>query len=122
MKNFKRQSNRKKTNFRLVSVLPLLSKVFEWVIYNQLGKHMDTFLNKLLCGLEKPTLLNMPSLSYCSNGRRNLITLGSGNNTNGTSKAYDCLPHDYIIAKLEVYGLTKSSLSLLLNYLNSRKG
>ena len=23
------------------------------------------------------------------------------------SKAYDCLPHDYIIAKLETYGLTK---------------
>ena len=65
-----------KTNFRSISVLPLLSKVFEWVIYNQLGKHIDTFLNKLLCGSKKPTLLNMPSLSYCSNGRRNLITLG----------------------------------------------
>ena len=38
------------------------------------------------------------------------------------SKAYDCLPHDYIIAKLEAYGLTKSSLSLLLDYLTSRKG
>ena len=24
------------------------------------------------------------------------------------SKAYDCLPHDYIIAKLETYGLTKT--------------
>ena len=36
-----------------VSVLPLLSKVFERVIYNQLGKHMDTFLNKLLCGFRK---------------------------------------------------------------------
>ena len=86
MKNFKRRSNRKK-KFRPVNVLPLLSKVFEWVIYNQLGKHMDTFLNKLLCGLEKPTLLNMPSLSYCSNGRRDLITLGSGNNTNGPLKS-----------------------------------
>ena len=38
-----------KTNFRQVSVLPLLSKVSERVIYNQLGKYMDTFLNKLLC-------------------------------------------------------------------------
>ena len=42
-----------KTNFRSVSVLPLLSKVFERVIYNQLGKYMDTFLNKLLCGFRK---------------------------------------------------------------------
>ena len=42
-----------KTNFRPISVLPLLSKVFERVIYNQLGKYMDTFLNKLLCGFRK---------------------------------------------------------------------
>ena len=37
------------TNFQPVSVLPLLSKVFEQVIYNELGKYMVTFLNKLLC-------------------------------------------------------------------------
>ena len=37
------------------------------------------------------------------------------------SKAYDCLPHDLIIAKFEAYGLSKSSLSLLQDYLTSRK-
>ena len=38
------------------------------------------------------------------------------------SKAYDCLPHDLIIAaKFEAYGLSKSSFSLLLDYLTSRK-
>ena len=37
------------------------------------------------------------------------------------SKAYYCLPHDLIIAKFEAYGLSKSSLSLLLDYLTSRK-
>ena len=42
-----------KTNFRPVSVLPLLSKVSELVIYNQLGKYMDIFLNKLLCRFRK---------------------------------------------------------------------
>ena len=37
------------------------------------------------------------------------------------SEAYDCLPHDLIIAKFEAYGLSKFSLSLLLDYLTSRK-
>ena len=37
------------------------------------------------------------------------------------SKANDCLPHDLIIAKFEAYGLSKSSLSLLLDCLTSRK-
>ena len=36
-------------------------------------------------------------------------------------KAYDCLPHDLIIVKFEAYGISKSSLSLLLDYLTSRK-
>ena len=37
------------------------------------------------------------------------------------SKAYDCLPHDLLIAKLEAYGLDRSSLRLLMDYLNSHK-
>ena len=37
------------------------------------------------------------------------------------SKAYDCLPHDLIIAKFEAYGFSISSFSLLLDYLTSRK-
>ena len=66
-----------KTNFRPISVLPLLSKASERVIYNQLGKYMDTFLNKLLCGFRKAHSTNMSSLSYYNNdGRMNLITLG----------------------------------------------
>ena len=37
------------------------------------------------------------------------------------SKAYDYLPHDLLIAKLEAYGLDTASLSLLKNYLPNRK-
>ena len=42
-----------KTNFRQVNVFPILSKMFERINYNPLGKYMDTFLNKLLCGFRK---------------------------------------------------------------------
>ena len=37
------------------------------------------------------------------------------------SKTYDCLPHDILIAKFRAYGLDRSSLILLMDYLNSRK-
>ena len=37
------------------------------------------------------------------------------------SKAYHCIPHDFLIAKLEAYGLDKTSLDLLIDYLSNPK-
>ena len=37
------------------------------------------------------------------------------------SKAYDCLPHDLIIAKLGAYGLDTNSLRFLFDYLSCIK-
>ena len=37
------------------------------------------------------------------------------------SKAYDCIPHDLLIDRLEAYGLDKTSLHLLRNYRSNRK-
>ena len=37
------------------------------------------------------------------------------------SKAYGCLSHDLLIAKLEPYGLDAGSLNFLLDYLSLRK-
>ena len=42
-----------KENFKPVSVLPFLSKVFEKVIYDQLSQYLDKYLNSLLCGFRK---------------------------------------------------------------------
>ena len=37
------------------------------------------------------------------------------------SKAYDCVNHDLIIAKLEAYGVGENSLRLIQNYLSQRQ-
>ena len=37
------------------------------------------------------------------------------------SKAFDCLPHDLLVAKLDAYGLDNKVLKLMLSYLSGRK-
>ena len=37
------------------------------------------------------------------------------------SKAFDCLVHDLLIAKLNAYGFDYDALSLINNYLSDRK-
>ena len=106
-----------KTNFQPVSVLPLLSKGFERVIYNQLGKYMDTFLNKLLCGFRKAHSTQHALIKLLQRWQELDNSGLTGTILMDLSKAYDCLPHDLIIAKFEAYGLRKSSLSLLPDYL-----
>ena len=37
------------------------------------------------------------------------------------SKAFDCMNHDLLIAKLDAYGVYKSALKSILSYLSNRK-
>ena len=37
------------------------------------------------------------------------------------SKAFDCLDHDLLIAKLHAYGFSRSALEVVYSYLNERK-
>ena len=49
----KKEDPTDKTNYRPVSVLSLLSKVFEKVMYEQLYEYLNNYLNDLLCGFRK---------------------------------------------------------------------
>ena len=42
-----------KENYRPVSVLPLLSKAFERVLYDQLSEYLEKYLSTLLRGFRK---------------------------------------------------------------------
>ena len=42
-----------KKNYRPVSILPLLSKVYERVIYEQTSYYFEPFFNEILCGFRK---------------------------------------------------------------------
>ena len=83
---------------------------------------MHGFLKKLLCGFRKAHSTQHALFKLLHSWQKELDNSGFiGTILMDLSKAYDCLPHDLIIAKFEAYGLSKNSLKLLLDYLEGRK-
>ena len=118
----KKKDSSDKCNYRPVSILPLLSKVFEKIMYDQLYRYMNNFLNVLLCGSCKAHSTQNALFKLLQAFQKELDNLGFiGTMLMDLPEAYDCLPHDLLIAKLGAYRFDRSSLRLLMDYLNSRK-
>ena len=111
-----------KTNYRPVSILPLLSNVFEKVKYMQSYDCMENFLNQLRCGFRKAQSTQHALFRLIQSWQKEPDESGFvGAIQMDLSKAYDCLPRDLMVAKLEAYGLAKESLQLISDYLSYRK-
>ena len=111
-----------KENYKPVSVLPLLSKISERLIYDRLNEYLEQYLNSLLCGFRKAHSTQHVLFRLLQEWQNDLDKLGFvGTILMDLSKVYDCLPHSLLIAKFEAYGIGKSGLKLLLSYLSNRK-
>ena len=118
----KKHSFGDKANYRPVSVLPFISKVLEKIIYDLLYEYLETFLSELLCGFRKAHSTQHALFRLIQKWQSELDSGGYvGTILMGLSKAYDCLSHDLLIAKLKAYGLDVDSLNFLLDYLSLRK-
>ena len=68
----KKNDSSDKENYKPVCILPLLSKVYERAIFNQLSEYMQKFLNKILCGFCKA---HSTQHVLFKRGRENVINL-----------------------------------------------
>ena len=109
-------------NYRPISILPTVSKVFEKIIGKQLIPFLESRFSNLLCGFRQGYSTQHAMLRLLHHWQKAL----DNSNIVGTvlmdlSKAYDCLPHDLLIAKLAAYGIKHDSLSFLYNYVSNRQ-
>ena len=119
---FKKLDLSDKVIYRPISVLPLLSKIFEKNIYDQHYEYLKNFLSELLCGFRKAHPTQHALLRLIQKWQTELDSGGYvGTILMDLSKAYDCLSNDLLITKLEAYGLDVDSLNFLLDYLRLRK-
>ena len=114
---FKKDDPFEKANYRPISLLPSLSKVYEILIYQQLNAFLENKLS-LLCGFRSRYSTQHALLNLINKWHSCLDNSGVvGTTLMDLSKAFDCLPHELALAKLHAYGVDIKNLKLLQDYL-----
>ena len=114
---FQNESRHHKTNYRPVRILPIVSKIFEKIISNQLSMY-----SKFQCSFRKDfsthqcLLLMLEKWKSAVDNKKVFGAL-----LTNLSKAFKFICHDLVIAKLNAYGLSLPALKLVHNYLQNHK-
>ena len=121
---FKEGDRAERSNYRPISVLPVISRLFEKLVFNQLYEYLVK--NKLIHPGQSG-FLKLHSTLTCL--LKNTDDWYSGLDTGqmvGTvfidlKKAFDTVDHDLLCKKLEHYGVQQRELSWFQSYLSNRK-
>ena len=120
--NYKKSDNLVKGNYRPVSVLTTLSKLYESAMNDQLLCYFASIFTDLLNAFRKghncQTLLVKCIEEWKSALDENKYV---GVLFTDLSNAFDCLPHGLLLAKLRAYGLNTPACNLIASYLSNRK-
>ena len=118
---FKKEDSFKKENYRPVSILPHMSKVFERILYKQIDTFMITKFYPYLCGFRKNHNAQYLLLKMVETWKKHLDKGEKiGVIMMDLSKAFDTINHSLLLAKLDAYGVSRTSLKLMQNYLCNR--
>ena len=111
-----------KENYRPISILPTISKVFERIMFDQINSFIQNKFSKFLCGFRKGFSTQVPLTKLLQKWQQSLDRKEIiGTVLIDLSKAYDCIQHDLLLAKLEAYGFSKRALKFIHSYLKKRK-
>ena len=119
---YKKNSKTEKSNYRPVSILPVISKIYERVYHNQISEYFDQYFDEQQCGFRKgystqTSLIPMEELWKLANDKNDVF----GALLIDLSKAFDCMSHELLIAKISAYGFDDLSTMLIKSYLSNRQ-
>ncbi len=121
---FKKDDETQFTNYRPLSLLPTISKIFERVIFNQLYKFFidNNLLYGSQYGFRKGHSTEFATLELVDRITVEMDNMNTPINILlDLSKAFNTLDHQVLIKKLEYYGLNDLSIKLIESYLSNRK-
>ena len=119
---YKKENNLKRDNYRPVSILTVISKLYETVLNTQMVDHFYALFNEFLVAFRKSYSCQTLLIKFIEDLK---FALDKGHKI-GTvymdlSKAFDCLPHGLLIAKLHAYGLSEAACETMFDYFKDRK-
>ncbi len=118
---FKKNDKMNKENYRPISLLPVISKIFERAMEHQLAKYFNGIFNVNVSGFRKKHSCQHVLLSMTEEWRKALDKNKSvGAIAMDLSKAFDCLPHGLLISKLHAYNVSHNACTLIAHYLTNR--
>ena len=119
---FKKKDRNNVENYRPESILPNLPKIYERCLYDQMYKYFNHILSKWQFGFRK-SFSTHHCLLVMTEKWRKCLDEGriSGDILKDLSKAFDCILHDLLIAKLAAYGFDYQSLRIMESFLSNRQ-
>lgn len=118
---FKKDTEYLKKNYRPITVLVTFNNIMERILSQQLYKFFKDKLSPYLCAYRRnyscqtALLRILEELRIACDNKFIAAIVGID-----LTKAFDCLPHELLLAKLKSYGLSNDSLLLLRSYLTER--
>ena len=104
-------------NYRPVSILPSISKVYERCLCKQLYDYFDIIFSRKQCGFRKGFSVVNCLLPMIEKWRESRDQGGAyGALLTDLLKPFECLPHALIIAQLYAYAVDMPSLKLINSY------
>ena len=119
----KKNDRDKIQNYRPVSILNGFSKVYErYLLLNSLSNHIEKILSNFIAAYRNTNSSSRVLIRLIENWKKHLDNKKIvGTVLMDLSKAFDCIPHDLLIAKLHAYGFNEKALTFLYSYLKRRK-
>ena len=119
---FKKGSILEKKNYRPISILPTLSKIFESVLIDQLQCFFEKIFSPSLSGYRKGHSCQGVLLNFVENCKKYVDNeYVYGLISADLSKAFDSLPYGLLLSKLSAYGLSENACTLVGHYFKSRQ-
>ena len=104
-----------------MSVLPTVSKVFERLLDKLIIDYMGPDLSSLLCGFRTAYNAQHALVRMIEKWKTSLDNgVDIGAILMDLSKAFDCIKHDLLLAKLGAYGFSPEALRLVDSFLENR--